>query len=92
MWVALFLFAQGFYEQDKSLKTRAAVKELYLRMQDPDRQINKIILPTERLQGFPDGWTEGLSRVNRWFALGNAVNCDVSRYLFQGYLPKAWWN
>ena len=25
----------------------AAVKELYLRMQDPDRQINKIILPTE---------------------------------------------
>jgi len=25
----------------------AAVKELYLRMQDPDRQVNKIILPTE---------------------------------------------
>ena len=44
------------------------------------------------LQGFPDGWTEGISRANRWFALGNAVNCNVSDYLFNGYLKKAWWN
>jgi len=61
--------------------------------QEPDGHFRYLTeLEAERLQGFPDGWTEGLSRVNRWFALGNAVNCDVSRYLFQGYLSKVWWN
>ncbi len=49
-------------------------------------------LEAERLQGFPDGWTEGIARSNRWFALGNAVNCNVSRYLFKNYLSKLWWS
>lgn len=49
-------------------------------------------LEAERLQGFPDGWTEGVGKTNRWFALGNAVNCDVSRYLFKTYLKKLWWS
>lgn len=47
-------------------------------------------LEAERLQGFPDGWTEGSTRAERWFALGNAVNCRMSEYLFTDYLPKVW--
>lgn len=40
----------------------------------------------ERLHGFPDGWTEGVKDSDRYFALGNAVSCDVSKYLFGEYL------
>ncbi|MDI3476911.1 MAG: (cytosine-5)-methyltransferase 1 [Thermoanaerobacterium sp.] len=43
-------------------------------------------LECERLQGFPDGWTKGISEKDRYFALGNAVNCFVSDYLFNDYL------
>lgn len=45
----------------------------------------------ERLQGFPDGWTDGARRADRWFAIGNAVNCSVSDYLFNDYLKGLWW-
>jgi len=31
----------------------------------------------ERLQGFPDGWTEGVSETARYKALGNAVTVNV---------------
>lgn len=50
-------------------------------------------LEGERLQGFPDGWTgvSGVSEGDRWFALGNAVNCRVSEYLFTDYLKGLWW-
>lgn len=47
----------------------------------------------ERCQGFPDDWTKegGASRGDRWFAIGNAVNCKVSEYLFTNYLKGLWW-
>ena len=37
------------------------------------------LVPTEveRLQGFPDGWTEGLSDTQRYKTLGNAVTTNV---------------
>ena len=44
----------------------------------------------ERLQGFPDNWTEGESITSRWFAMGNAVNCSMSDYLFNNYLKEVW--
>lgn len=34
-------------------------------------------LECERLQGFPDGWTEGLSDTQRYKCLGNAVTVNV---------------
>jgi len=34
-------------------------------------------LEAERLQGFPDGWTEGLSDTQRYKCLGNAVTVNV---------------
>lgn len=49
-------------------------------------------LECERLQGFPEKWTEGISEANRYFALGNAVNCNVSDYLFNDYLKNLWFN
>ena len=41
-------------------------------------QIRKLT-PTEceRLQGFPDGWTEGVSDTQRYKTLGNAVTSTV---------------
>ncbi len=35
----------------------------------------------ERLQGFPDGWTEGVSDTQRYKALGNAVTVNVIEFL-----------
>ena len=35
----------------------------------------------ERLQGFPDGWTEGLSDTQRYRCLGNAVTVPVIKFL-----------
>ena len=49
------------------------------------------ILEAERLQGFPDNWTAFETDKDRWFAVGNAVNCHVSRYLFETYLKGVWW-
>ena len=35
----------------------------------------------ERLQGFPDGWTEGISDTQRYKCLGNAVTTNVVTFL-----------
>ena len=35
----------------------------------------------ERLQGFPDGWTFGISDTQRYKCLGNAVTVNVIEYL-----------
>jgi DNA-cytosine methyltransferase len=60
--------------------------------QEPDGTWRKLsVVEGERLQGFPDGWTEGQSDAKRWFAIGNAVNCRVSEYLFTDYLKGLWW-
>lgn len=48
------------------------------------------VLECERLQGFPEGWTKEVKDKDRYWALGNAVNCDVSRYLFNDYLKGLW--
>ena len=36
---------------------------------------------SERLQGFPDGWTEGVSSTQRYKLLGNAVTVNVIEFL-----------
>ena len=35
----------------------------------------------ERLQGFPDGWTEDVSDTQRYKCLGNAVTTNVIEFL-----------
>jgi DNA (cytosine-5)-methyltransferase 1 len=43
------------------------------------------LTPTEceRLQGFPDGWTEGVSDTQRYKCLGNAVTVNVIREIIK---------
>lgn len=36
----------------------------------------------ERLQGFPDGWTEGQSITNRYKQMGNAITVNVAEWVF----------
>lgn len=35
----------------------------------------------ERLQGFPDNWTEGLADTHRYRQMGNAVTVNVAHYV-----------
>ena len=48
------------------------------------------LTPTEceRLQGFPDGWTEGVSDTQRYKCLGNAVTVNVVRAIIEKLLLK----
>jgi DNA (cytosine-5)-methyltransferase 1 len=45
----------------------------------------RVLTPVEweRLQGFPDNWTAGVSAEERYYALGDAMNVDVARWLAQ---------
>lgn len=43
-------------------------------------------LECERLQGFPDGWTEGLSDTQRYKTLGNAVTVNVIQAMMEKLL------
>ena len=43
-----------------------------------DGELRKLTpLECERLQGFPDGWTEGVSKTQRYKQLGNSVTVNV---------------
>ena len=61
----------------------------------PHHVINKSsirrLTPTEceRLQGFPDGWTEGVSDTQRYKLLGNAVTVNVIEFLGKQLLGDA---
>lgn len=48
------------------------------------------LTPTEceRLQGFPDGWTEGISDSQRYKCLGNAVTVNVVRDIINKFLTQ----
>jgi len=80
----------GGYDRVGTLTTQEGCGEklVYEAKEDDYRLLT--VLECERLQGFPDGWTEGQTSNNRYFALGNAVNCNVSEYLFKNYLKGVW--
>ena len=43
----------------------------------------------ERLQGFPDGWTEGISDTQRYKCCGNAVTVPVVQWIASHFeFPK----
>ncbi len=63
----------------------------------PDNKLNifqgkriRRLTPTEceRLQGFPDGWTEGISDSQRYKCLGNAVTTNVITEIGKKILEK----
>ena len=48
-------------------------------------QVRRLMpLECERLQGFPDGWTDGQSDTNRYKQMGNAVAVPVVEWIIQG--------
>jgi|SRR5579872_3927796 len=79
----------GGYDRVGTLTTQYGCGEKAVQWDDWWRYLTP--LECERLQGFPDRWTDGVSAGNRYFALGNAVNCHVSNYLFKHYLKGLWW-
>ena len=44
-------------------------------------------LECERLQGFPDGWTEGVSKTQRYKQLGNSVTVNVIQEIARRFVP-----
>ena len=50
-----------------------------------DRKVRRLT-PTEceRLQGFPDGWTDGQADGHRYKQMGNAVAVPVVEWIIQG--------
>ena len=50
-----------------------------------DTQVRRLTpLECERLQGFPDGWTEGQADTHRYKQMGNAVAVPVVEWIIQG--------
>lgn len=80
----------GKYDRVGTLTTQFGCGEKLVWDNDKQDYRYLTVLECERLQGFPDGWTKGQSDNARYWALGNAVNCNVSRYLFKEYLSKIW--
>jgi len=80
----------GGYDKVGTLTTQFGCGEKLV-WEEKDRWFRYLTpLECERLQGFPDNWTSGISDSQRYFVLGNAVNCNVSDYLFNNYLKKVW--
>jgi site-specific DNA-cytosine methylase len=52
-------------------------------IQMPNESIVRRLTPTEceRLQGFPDGWTDGQADSNRYKQMGNAVAVPVVEWI-----------
>lgn len=80
----------GGYDRVGTLTTGGGCGEKLVQVGDRWRMLN--VKECERLQGFSEGWTDGESLANRYFALGNAVNCNISNYLFNDYLKGLWYN
>ena len=55
-----------------------------------DKKIRKLTpVECERLQGFPDGWTEGVSDTQRYKCCGNAVTVPVVQWIASHFeFPK----
>ena len=54
-------------------------------IQKPNETTVRRLTPTEceRLQGFPDGWTEGQADSNRYKQMGNAVAVPVVEWIIE---------
>ena len=63
------LQTDGFLRQGSSFGTNNPASSRNIRRLTP--------IECERLQGFPDGWTEGISDTQRYKCLGNAVTVNV---------------
>ena len=79
----------GGYDRIGTLTTQYGCGEKLVWEKDKFRYLT--VKECEKLQGFSNGWTEGVNNGQRYWQLGNAVNCNVSDYLFNNYLNNLWW-
>ena len=55
---------------------------------DDTKEVRRLTpIEYERLQGFPDNWTSGLSDNKRYMLIGNAVNVSTVKALFSQLEP-----
>lgn len=71
--------------EDKSL-TLATANDQTLFTDTVVRRLTPV--ECERLQGFPDGWTEGQTDTNRYKQMGNAVAVPVVEWLIDGIVNQ----
>jgi site-specific DNA-cytosine methylase len=73
----------NYYKGGKRGTTNQSGKRLMIN----DNGIIRKLTPTEceRLQCFPDGYTEGVSNTQRYKQLGNAVNVEVVRHIMNEF-------
>lgn len=74
-----------FTEQSPTLKARAGTGGGNIPILTQSYAVRRLTpLECERLQGFPDGWTDGLSDTARYKALGNSVAIPCVEYIMEG--------
>lgn len=83
----------GGYDRVNTITTgvSSSGRRMLVTWEDCNEWRRLTVREAERLQNFPEGWTDGAGKGDAWFALGNAVNCAVSEYLFTDYLKGLWW-
>lgn len=81
------------YNQDR-IYDGAGISEALTTARRPNFYVEQMVrrltpLECERLQGFPDGWTEGFSDAQRYRMLGNAVAVPVVEWIGRRIMEEA---
>lgn len=85
------LVTDGYYcvsnSDDPKSKTLTTTPKIWIydkRYESPQmRKMHPI--EAERLQTFPEGWTEGMCATKRLKMIGNSVTCDVIKYIAEHF-------
>lgn len=72
---------KSFGEESDPMFTLTSTDKHAVGMESQVRRLTPI--ECERLQGFPDNWTEGQSDTNRYKQMGNAVAVPVVEWIIQ---------
>ena len=82
----------GLYEIAQAPQTDGQLRQGVSWKTDKPQSARNIrrLTPTEceRLQGFPDGWTEGISDTQRYKCLGNAVTTNVIEAIGRQFIKE----
>ena len=80
----------GLYQVGPTLTARCDDRGFFQKQLMRQTNLIRRLTPTEceRLQGFPDGWTEGMSDTQRYKCLGNAVTTNVITAVVEKLLIK----
>lgn len=82
---AVDFYNQALTEKNQTLSAAASDASHYGGILNMEKMTIRRLTPTEceRLQGFPDGWTEGQADSNRYKQMGNAVAVPVVDWIIK---------